>query len=156
MMRVFMSVLSFVGVLMVAAAGAGAQEDFEWSRLMERGQTLEVRGIYGDIRAVRAEGERAVVTARKRGHQADFGDVQIEVIEAHGRVVVCVLHDLRGRGNPCDLDAAGDPWGGQGRHHTDMSVDFEVSFPAGVEFIGSVVLGDVDVRDVASEARPEP
>ena len=52
------SVFGCVGVLMVAAAGVGAQEDFEWSARMERGQTLEVIGISGDIRAVRAVGER--------------------------------------------------------------------------------------------------
>ena len=45
MMRTCTSVLGWVGVLMVSAAGAGAQEDFEWSARMDRGQTLEVIGI---------------------------------------------------------------------------------------------------------------
>ena len=48
MMRMGTSALGWIGALMVLAAGAEAQEDFEWSGRMERGQTLEVIGISGD------------------------------------------------------------------------------------------------------------
>ncbi len=156
MIRTFASVLGWVGVLMVTVASAGAQENLEWSARMERGQTLEVIGISGDIRAVRAEGGTAAVTARKRGRRGDFEDVTIEVVEDGGHVVVCVLYD-RGRRSrdSCDYNDRSDHWDGwgrrSGRRSIDVSVDFEVSVPAGVEFIGSMVSGDVEVRDVASE-----
>ena len=152
MMSSFVSVLGWVGVLMVMAVGAGAQEGFEWSGRMERGQTLEVIGISGEIRAVRAEGTTAVVSAEKRGRRRDFEDVEIVMTEDGDGVVICVLYD-RGsrREDSCDYDDRGDHWDGWGRRRIDMSVDFEVSLPAGVEFIASMVSGDVEVRDVASE-----
>ena len=152
MMRMGTSALGWIGALMVLAAVAEAQEDFEWSGRMERGQTLEVIGISGDIRAVRAEGQTAAVTAQKRGRRSDFEGVDIEMIEDGGRIIVCVVHNRRDRGgDACDYD---DRWGGWGRRSgrsIDVSVDFDVSVPAGVEFIGSMVSGDVEVRDVASE-----
>ena len=135
-MRKWKSVLAWVAVLMVAAAGAGAQEDFEWSARMERGQTLEVIGISGDIRAVGADGETASVTARKTGRRGDFENVEIEVMEDDGRVVVCVLYSRRGRRvDTCDYDDNGGNWGGwggRGGRSIDVSVDFEVSVPAGM------------------------
>ena len=155
MMRMGTSALGWIGALMVLAAGAEAQEHFEWSGRMERGQTLEVIGISGDIQAVRAEGETAAVAARKRGRRSDFESVDIEMIEDGGRIVVCVVHNRRDRGgDACDYDDRGDRWGGWGGRSgrsIDVSVDFDVSVPAGVEFIGSMVSGDVEVRDVASE-----
>ena len=155
MMRMGTSALGWIGALMVLAAGAEAQEDFEWSGRMERGQTLEVIGISGDIRTVRAEGETAAVAAQKRGRRSDFEGVDIEMIEDGGRIVVCVVYNRRDRGgDACDYDDRGDRWGGWGGRSgrsIDVSVDFDVSVPAGVEFIGSMVSGDVEVRDVASE-----
>ena len=155
MMRSLASVLGWVGILMVTAMGAGAQEDFEWSAPMERGQTLEVIGMSGEIRAVRADGGTATVTARKRGRRGDFEEVEIEVIEDGGWVVVCALYGRRARrGDSCDDDDRGDHWGGwdaRGRRAFNVSVDFEVAVPVGVEFIASMVSGDVEVRDVASE-----
>jgi hypothetical protein len=137
---------------MVVAAGAGAQEDFEWSARMERGQTLEVMGISGDIWAVRAEGETAAVVAQKRGRPSDFEDVEIEMIEVGGRIVVCVLYDQRDRGGDgCNYDGRGNRRGGWSGRNLDVSVDFQVSVPAGVEFIGGMVTGNVEVRDVASK-----
>ena len=88
LMRRCTNVLIWVGAWMVAAVGAGAQEDFEWNARMGPGQTLEVIGISGDIRAVRAEGGTAVVTAEKRGRRGDFADVRIEVIEDGQSVVL--------------------------------------------------------------------
>lgn len=38
-----------------------------------------------------------------------------------------------------------------GRRSIDVEVDVEVQLPAGVEFIGSSVTGDVDVEDVRSD-----
>ena len=132
-------------------SGGGAQEDFEWNARMAPGQTLEVIGISGDIRAVRAQGATAAVTAEKRGRRGDFEDVRIEVVEEGDRTVVCVVYGRRGRGgDSCDHDGRGDGWDDWDRRSMDVSVDFEVDVPAGVEFIGSMVSGDVEVRDVAS------
>ena len=154
MSRRYESVLGYAVVLLAAAAGVvapvGAQ-DFEWSASMERGQTLEVIGISGEIRAVRAEGGTAAVSARKTGRRGDFEDVEIEVMEDGDGIVVCVLYAGRGRRNSCDYEDRGNNWGDWGRRSIDVSVDFEVSVPAGVEFIGSMVSGDVEARDLASE-----
>jgi len=144
-----------VGGAMILVAGAAkveAQDDFRWSGRIEQGRTLEVRGISGNIRAVRASGTIAEVVAEKRGRSRDFEEVEIQVLEDEYGVVVCVRYGSWNRGDGACDDDHGDHRGeGRRRRNIDVSVDFEVRVPSGVEFIGGMVTGDVEVIDVESD-----
>ncbi|MCJ7628722.1 MAG: hypothetical protein MUO50_10085, partial [Longimicrobiales bacterium] len=60
--------LGLMALVTVPNAPLQAQGDtFEWSGRMTAQQTLEVKGIVGNIHTTLASGDRAEVVARKRG-----------------------------------------------------------------------------------------
>jgi len=119
---------------------------------MASGQTLEVKGISGNVSAVLASGNTAEVVAEKRGRSSDFDEVEIRVVEENGGITICAIYrPWRFPENSCDykdLDNRDD----EGEHRDiDVSVDFEVRVPAGVEFVGTTIAGDVEARGMESE-----
>jgi DUF4097 and DUF4098 domain-containing protein YvlB len=134
---------------MVLAAVPLAAQDFRWHAPLGAGKALEIRGINGEIRATRASGNEAEVTATKHGRKSDPATVEIKVVEGTGGVLICALYPARrGRAeNECR------PGGGRYENHdNDVEVDFDVKVPAGVEFVGSTVNGDVAARDLGGDA----
>ncbi len=134
---------------LVAALPLGAQ-DFRWEGTLASGKTLEIRGINGRINATRAAGAKALVTATKRGRDDDPAEVEIKVVEHSDGVTICALYPSRrsSRANECRP-------GGGGQHDTresDVEVMFEVQVPAGVDFDGSNVNGDVTARSLPANA----
>lgn len=121
--------------------------DFVWHGTVGTGQKLEVRGVNGTITAVRATGREIEVRAEKRGRRSDPDEVRIEVVEHRGGVTLCAVYpSSRGRENTCE------PGGGSNNiQNNDVQVNFYVTVPEGVEFIGANVNGDVEVRDLASD-----
>lgn len=123
---------------------------------MASGQVLEVRGISGDIIAEPASGATAEVVAEKHGRGGDFDRVEIRVVEASDGVTVCAIYRPEDHpGGGCDDDGDYDR---DDRHHRDnirVSVDFVVKVPADIEFIGAVVSGDVEARDLTSDVTAE-
>ena len=59
-----------VAVLALSALAAGdataQNEDFSWRGTIAQGDAIEIRGVNGSVRAVRASGTEVVVTAVKR------------------------------------------------------------------------------------------
>lgn len=135
----------------VAAPGLQGQDgDFRWQQDMRAGQLLEVRGIVGEIRAEYTSGSRAEVVAQKTGRSRDFDEVEIRVVEERDGYTVCaVYHAHDNPGNDCDNHSDGDRR--ERRHSIDVDVDFVVKVPAGVEFHGMVVSGDVRAEGLRSE-----
>ena len=144
-------------LIAIAASAAvqplSAQEDVtRWTGQLSNGDFLEVRGISGDIRAVLASGNAAEVVAEKHGRRSDFHRVHIVVEELRGGVIVCALYGEDRAGDSCDDDHHHDR-GDHGRRSINVSVDFEVRLPAGVDFEGAIVSGDILVDDVRSDVR---
>jgi hypothetical protein len=110
---------------------------WSWRGAVASGRTLEVRGVMGNIRAERAAGGEVEVTARKHAEESDVNEVRIEVVQHDGDVTICAVYP--GTGNSCE------PGGGENhmRRHNDVQVDFTVRVPAGVNFVGAAVSGDV-------------
>jgi len=132
----------------------GQNDTFEWSGRMTSGQTLEVKGIVGEIRTSLASGDRAEVVARKRGEEDDYFQVAIEMAEAGDRIVICAVYGEwnhgQGRCHP-DHNNRGDD---EGRHRNvdmDVEVDYEVRLPAGVDFDGALVSGDIVAEGLSSD-----
>jgi hypothetical protein len=135
---------TILGTILLAAvvtAPASAQNDtWTWKKAVPAGQTVEVRGITGTIRATAATGNQVEVVAHKRARRGDPDDVRIVAEEHADGVVVCAIYDDR---SSCDSDRSGrrhrENW-----NDNDTRVDFEVRIPHGVKFNGQNVSGDVE------------
>ena len=141
-----MKLLGFVTALGAAAAlsttdaavlQAQNPNPWAWRGTVAAGRTLEIRGVMGTIRAEPASGREIEVTATKHAEESDINAVRIEVVQHEGDVTICAVYP--GNGNSCE------PGGGENhmRGHNDVHVDFTVRVPAGVNFHGAAVSGDV-------------
>ncbi|MCG6988898.1 MAG: DUF4097 domain-containing protein [Gemmatimonadetes bacterium] len=128
------------------AVSAQQENPFRWSGTLGQGQTLEVRGISGDIHAELASGNTAEVVAEKHGRSRDFDRVEVRMVKENNGVTICAVYRPDENPEGCDM---------RGSHgHDDnirVSVDYTVKLPAGVDFVGKTVSGDVDARDVRSD-----
>lgn len=138
------------GVVALAAAALSAPtaqaQDFEWRSGLDRGDAVEVHGVNGRIDAVAATGRQVVVTARMReGDEGRVEDVEIDVVEHAGGVVICALYPTRPgkRENRC---APGDTR--LSNHENNTRVDFRIEVPAGIDLVAGTVNGDVEVRRI--------
>lgn len=121
---------------------------FEWEGSVAPGDHLEIRGILGDIRAVTAADATVEVFAEKRWNNSDPSLVRVEVVRHAAGVTICAVypHPTPGRTNDCSPGGAGDTRVGE----NDVSVDFEIRIPAGVDLLTSVVNGRLDADDLES------
>lgn len=125
----------------------------EWRGDVAPGQQIEIKGVLGDIRAVRTTGAQVVVTATRIGAPDVVDDVHIEAVTHAQGVTICAVYpDVPGQGpNSCQPGLAGNMsvWdGGRGA----VWVDFVVRVPDGVTFVGRTVWGDVDAEGLRSNA----
>jgi|SRR5579872_5055926 len=139
------SVLALTALL---AAPAAAQTDFQWHGLVLSGQTLEIRGINGEIRANAGSGD-ATVTATKTARRSNPNDVRVEVLTHTGGVLICAVYPAPdGKApNTCDLNGSNN-----NVRDNDTEVHFVVSVPPGVTFMGRTVNGDVDGEGLQGDA----
>ena len=122
--------------------------DFTWRGAVSAGEFIEIRGVNGDVIAERATGPDVEVRAEKVARRSDPDDVRIEVVEHSGGVTLCAVYpSSRGRENSCEPGSGGR----NNVRNNDVRVTFYVKVPAGVEFRGRTVNGDVEVRDLASD-----
>ncbi len=139
-------------VVLGAAPAAAQEEPFRWSGALSTGQVIEVKGILGAITAELAPNGREEVVAEKRGRSTDFADVEIRVVEESDGVTICaVYHPEDYDSDDCDLDDGRRDGRWNDRRSSRVDVDFAVRVPAGVEFIGSVVSGDVQANGLRSD-----
>ena len=127
-----------------APAGATAQAQggntFEWKGTVLQGNSLEIKGVNGDVRAEVASGGQAEVVATKSSRRSDIASVRVEVVEHGGGVTICAVYpDTDNRPNEC---VPGDG-GRMNVRDNDVKVSFVVRVPPGVKFVGKTVNGDV-------------
>ena len=123
--------------------GRQADEVFEWNGRLAAGQQLEIKGVNGAISAVPATGHSATVTADRRGLRSDPNDVRIEVIEHDAGVTICAVYPREG--NACE---PGDH-GRVSARRNDVTVEFTVEVPTGVDFVARTVSGGVKADDLS-------
>lgn len=152
MQKPFVAAVLMTVTAAAAALPAAAQaRDFDWSSTLRAGQTVEVRGVHGNVRAVESRDGAVRVQAEKRARRSDPEDVRIEVVEHADGVTICAVYptprDSR-RQNDCRRG------GGQSNvRENDVHVDFTVHLPAGVRMAAHTVSGDVRSEDLRSEVR---
>lgn len=141
------------GTLAVAALAAPllaapvAAQDFRWSGRLDRGQTVEIKGVNGDVDATAASGGEVEVTALKTARRDDPDEVRIEVVEHPGGVTICAVYPDRRDRNEC---APGE--GGRlGARDNDVEVSFRVRVPEGVRLAARTVNGGISVGDLDAD-----
>jgi hypothetical protein len=147
-MRRWMTVLSMLlGTVLVHV---DAQTDFQWRGQLTSGQTVEVKGINGDIRAVPSSTTDVEVTATKSARRSNPAGVRIEVLPHPGGVTICAVYpDVPGREpNRCE---SGSNSHSQTRDN-DTTVRFDAHIPVGVKFVGRTVNGGVEADSLNGDA----
>jgi hypothetical protein len=113
--------------------------EWAWHGSLERGNTIEIRGVTGDILAEPSESGRIEVTASIDGAAAQQEDVEIRVFQSHGGITVCAV---RKGSSECDdklLTAPG------------ARVDYKVSVPTGVRLAARTVNGAIEANRLSSD-----
>lgn len=148
-MRSTILTLAVAALAGMAGTAAAQSTDFQWRGTVDRGKTIEIRGVNGDVRA-RASNDGAVhVEADRHGRRDDPMSVRIEVVEHDGGVTICAVYPTppnARRENECR------PGGGRNNvHRNDVQVDFTVLVPEGVKFSGHTVNGDLNADGIEAD-----
>lgn len=135
-----------------AAAGAQSSEPFNWSGAVASGGWLQLRNVNGSVRVEAASGSQLQVEATKRWRRGDPRNVRIEVKRYDGdrNVLVCAVWGEQ----ECD-ERGYHGRSGDGNRNNDVSVDFVVRVPRGVNVETSTVNGGVRVAALSGEIRAE-
>src|SRR5436189_5915961 len=126
---------SMTALRSVAAAVTMQAQDCNWHGRLAEGKRLEVKGVNGDVRAVLASGGEAVVNARKHSRRSDPDEVEIKVVESDDGITICAVYPTPARARRENSCEPGDHWSSS-TDNNDVTVDFEVQVPAGIEFNG--------------------
>jgi hypothetical protein len=124
-------------------------EEFRWSGRLASGQTIQIKGVNGDVRAEASSGPEVEVTAIRSGRRSDPKTVEIRVVEHGGGVTICAVYPSpdAGRPNQC----APDEGGHMSVNNNDVDVQFTVRVPQGVRFNGRTVNGGIETGALGSD-----
>jgi len=147
-----MRTLLIATALCLAAATTAAAQDFNWHGRIAAGKRLEVKGVNGDVRAVLASGAEAVVNATKHSRRSDPDEVKIEVVETDEGITICAVYPTPPRARQENSCEPGDHWRSS-TENNDVTVDFEVQVPAGIEFNGQTVNGQMSAEGLKGDVR---
>jgi Putative adhesin len=148
--RIRMTTLVATAALLGASLQLAAQSDFQWHGALTTGQTLEIKGINGDIRAAPSVSTEAAVTAAKTAQRSNPAEVRIEVVPHAGGVTICAVYpDVPGeQPNRCEPG----PNSRSRTKNNDTAVRFDVQVPVGVTFVGRTVNGGVEGESLNGDA----
>lgn len=146
------SSLLAIAICAVAATAAQAQDsDFQWQGRLQDGQTLEIRGVNGNVEAEPSTNGTVQVSAVRRGRRSDPNSVRIEVVEHSGGVTICAVYPTPRNARQ---ENACRPGGGQNStSNNDVQVNFTVRVPASVKFAGHSVNGNIDAAGVQGDVK---
>jgi hypothetical protein len=141
MQRITVTVCSAAARAAAMAAPAAAQ-DWAWNGTVPAGRTIEIKGVNGGIRAVAASGSEVRVQATRRARRDNPEDVRMVVLEHADGVTICAVYPHRRNREPNEC-AAGS--GGRNNvQNNDVTVEWEVQVPRGVNFTGRTINGSVE------------
>jgi DUF4097 and DUF4098 domain-containing protein YvlB len=136
--------LACTAALVLTTAPAAAAQDFRWHGMVAQGQSIEIKGVNGDVSAEPSGSNEVEVTADKHARRDSPDSVQIQVVPHAGGVTICAVYPSRdaSRPNEC-LPGNG---GRMNTQNNDVTVTFTVRVPAGVQFVGKTVNGQVEAN----------
>jgi hypothetical protein len=132
-----------------AASAPDSQEAFRWQGRVQAGQTLEIKGVNGNVRAEGTGGNQVEVVASKQWRRSDPKEVEIRVVEHVGGVTICAVYPSPDASRPNDCQPGRG--GNMNVRDNDVSVDFIVKVPAGVRFNGRTVNGEVEAERIGAD-----
>lgn len=138
----FSALMALFGLSLVAA-----DAPFKWNGSVAAGQKIEIKGVNGDVRAERATGGQVEVSALRTGRNQDPNEVRIEVVPHGEGVTICAVYP--GEDNRC----APGKEGKMNVRNNDVKVEFTVKVPAGVNFEGKTVNGDVVAKNLSGDVQ---
>jgi hypothetical protein len=135
--------------LLIASSHGAAQAAFQWSGQLTSGQTIEIKGINGAVRASASSSGQVEVTASKTARRSNPAEVRIDVVPHGGGVTICAVYpDVPDKEpNRCDVG----PTNHSSTRDNDTVVDFDVRVPAGVAFAGRTVNGEVNAESLQGD-----
>lgn len=148
-MRRFLLSVGLIAATGLIATPALAQTDFEWTGQLAPGQSIEIVGVNGSIRAAAARGGNIAVTAVKTAGRSNPAEVRFETVPHAGGVTVCAIYPAPAGERPNECRP-----GGRGRHNTrdnDTRVDFTVQVPAGIGLLARTVNGSITAEGLQSD-----
>lgn len=128
--------------LALTAAPALAQESWSWNGVVAAGNTLEVKGVNGGITAVPADGNEVRVRVTKRSRRDDPSEVRMVVLEHDGGVTICAVYPQQRNRQP--NECAVGRGGRNNVQNNDVSVEWEVQVPRGVNLTARTVNGGIE------------
>jgi hypothetical protein len=137
------------------AAAQSSSQEFRWSGALSAGKRIEIKGISGDIAVEPASGANVEVVANKSARRGDASRVSIKVVEHATGVTICAVYptDDPNRMTSCvpsDSETAHDDGGPVNVRSGEVTVAFKVRVPAGVDFVGRTVNGEITAEALAS------
>jgi DUF4097 and DUF4098 domain-containing protein YvlB len=147
------AILLVATILILASWAAAAEANtsstanpFHWKGTVAAGQTVELRGIEGDMNIEGAAGNEVEVTANKSGEGAD--EVRIDVVPHAGGVTICAVYPGDSR-NGCETGENSHSRNG----HNRARVDFTLRMPRDAKLDAKNVNGSIEAKNLGSEAR---
>jgi hypothetical protein len=124
---------------------------FHWDGHVAPGQSIEIKGINGNIDAQPALGGELNVVAFKNARRSDPAAVNIQVVPHAKGVTICAVYPS----NYSDQSTC-EPGNSRSRnqsatagvHNNDVQVNFTVRVPAGVEFVGRTINGEINATSL--------
>jgi hypothetical protein len=123
-------------------------DDFRWSGRVAAGRTVEIRGVNGNVMAEASSGNEVEVSAVKEGRRSDPREVEIRVVEHEGGVTICAVYPSNDPGHPNVCTPEG---GSMNVQNNDVSVNFKVRLPGGVNLSARTVNGEVAAVSLGSD-----
>ena len=158
-MRGAILALGTIGLALAGATGtARAQErqsddSFRWTGRAAEGQWIFVRNLNGNVRMEAAAGNQIEVRAIKRWRRGDPDAVRIQVARygpGDRDVVVCALW---GSESVCREDEYRNRGSGNRSRSNDVSVEFIVAVPRGLNLRSETVNGSVHISGATGQVR---
>ena len=136
-------------VALGALAPPARPSDFSWNGQLSPGQSIEIKGVNGSIRAERASGTEVTVEAVKTARHSDVRSVTVQVVPHAGGVTICAMYPSSDWGRP--NECAPGSGGRMNTNNNDVRVEFTLRVPAGVQFIGRTVNGEVEAASLTGD-----
>jgi hypothetical protein len=132
----------------LAVPALAGEEEFHWTGKVAAGAAVEIKGVNGGIVATGGAGGAVEVTAVKKGRKSNPAEVKVEVVEHPGGVTICAVYPSSGAPNECKPGEAGR----MSVKDNDVNVEFKVTVPAGVRFVGRTVNGGIEANGITADA----
>lgn len=138
-----------LGLSLLLGASPASAQDFQWHGRLGAGQTIEIKGINGDIQATPSSSGEVEVAAAKTARRSNPADVRIEVVPHAGGVTICAVYpSVPGREpNTCEPGSGGH----SNTKDNDTSVHFQVRIPYGVGFLARTVNGEINADSLQGD-----